>query len=272
VSAERETVWRLICDREYSGAQNMARDEALQLAHSESAAPVLRFYGWRAPCVSIGRLQKNFDFARASEAGFEIVRRPTGGRAVLHQHEITYCVVLHASQLPRASRSVIGAYNWLSAGFLAGLQTLGIRAQLGSAHSGSTPTAANCFGAAAQCDFLVGGKKLIGAAQCRKNDVILQHGAMLRDIDKTSWNNAIGGAMSGAVSLRALGVLPGREEVIAALVAGLTSVGNIRFQNSVISANESELASRLHHEKYSTWNWTRSAVIENATTETGPRT
>jgi lipoate-protein ligase A len=250
----------------------MARDEALQLIQSETSAPVLRFYDWRAPCVSIGRLQKNFDFARAAQAGFEVVRRPTGGRAVLHQHEITYCAVLHASHLPRASRSVIGAYNWLSAGFITGLQTLGVRAQLGSAHAGSTPAAANCFGAAAQCDFLVGGRKLIGAAQCRKNDVILQHGAILLDIDEASWHNAIGGAMSGAVSLCALGVLPKREEIIAALVAGLERAGNIRLQNSVMSASESELASRLHREKYSTWNWTHCAAMEKATSEIEPRT
>ncbi len=262
MSKKVSEIWRLVCDAEYSGAQNMARDEALLLAQSETSAPILRFYDWSAPCVSIGRLQKNFDFDRAKHAGFEVVRRPTGGRAVLHQHEITYCAVLHSSHLPRESRSVVGAYNWLSAGFLNGLQTLGIRAQLGSAHAGSTPGSpeANCFGAAAQCDFLVGGKKLIGAAQCRKNDVILQHGAILLDINEAAWHDAIGGAMSGAVSLRALGVLPEREELIAALTTGMENEWNIRFRHSVISASETELASRLQHEKYSTSNWTCHAV------------
>lgn len=255
----------------------MARDEALLVSQNANAAPVLRFYNWLAPCVSIGRLQKDFDFARAQNAGFDVVRRPTGGRAVLHQHEITYCAVLHASYLPPESRSVVGAYNWLSKGFLAGLQMLGIQAQLGGAHTGSTPgtktsgkrfaPTANCFGAAAQCDFLVGDKKLIGAAQCRKNDVILQHGSILLDLDKASWQNAIGGEMNRAVSLRTLGVLPKREDVIAALVAGLESAWGVCFQNSVISANENELASRLHHTKYSTCNWTRRAATENGIAE-----
>jgi lipoate-protein ligase A len=266
VSAGKTAIWRLIRDQEYSGAQNMARDEALLLCHRENSAPVLRFYNWNAPCVSIGRLQKNFDFSRAHNAGYQVVRRPTGGRAVLHQNEITYCAVVHASHLPRESRSVIGAYNWLSAGFIAGLQTLGIRAQLGSAHAGHTPgstpgaPAANCFGAAAQCDFLVGDKKLIGAAQCRQNDVVLQHGAILLDIDEAAWHNAIGGEMEGAISLRALGVLPAREEIIRALAAGLESAWNIRFQSSVITTKESQLASRLHREKYSTADWTRYAL------------
>lgn len=263
MSKKVSETWRLIRDGEYSGAQNMARDEALLLTQNENSTPILRFYNWSAPCVSIGRLQKNFDFERAQNAGFEVVRRPTGGRAVLHHHEITYCAVLHSSHLPRESRSVVGAYNWLSTGFLAGLQTLGIRAQLGAARAGSTPSiAANCFGSAAQCDFLVGDKKLIGAAQCRKNDVILQHGAILLDIDETAWHNAIGGAMNSAVSLRALGVLTKRQDVMAALVSGLENAWNIQFQNSVISASESVLASRLQRRKYSALSWTRCAVTE----------
>lgn len=250
----------------------MARDEALLLSQNENSAPVLRFYDWRAPCVSIGRLQKKFDFTRAQKAGFEVVRRPTGGRAVLHDCEITYCAVVHSSRLPRESRSVVGAYNWLSQGFLSGLQTLGVQAQLaapriGSTPAGSTPNAAreqragvaNCFNAAAQCDFLVGDKKLIGAAQCRKNDAILQHGAILLEINEAAWESTIGGAMRGAVSLRALGVLQTRAEIIESLTAGLARAGNIAFQNSVISAKESALASRLHREKYALPDWIRHA-------------
>jgi lipoate-protein ligase A len=150
--------WRLILDGEYSGAWNMAIDEALLLCAGEDATcrvstPALRFYGWNPPCVSLGRLQKNFDFSGAQELGFDVVRRPTGGRAVLHQHEITYCAVIHETHLPRESRSVVGAYNWLSAGFLEGLKSLGVAARLADPHKASTPAAANCFQSAAQCDF-----------------------------------------------------------------------------------------------------------------------
>ena len=260
--------WRLIYDREYSGACNMARDETLMLCQSENSAPVLRFYGWRAPCVSIGRLQKQFNFERAASAGFPVVRRPTGGRAVLHQREITYCAAIHQSRLPRESRSVVGAYNWLSQGFLSGLQTLGIHAQLSAPRNGSTPggnisNAANCFQTTAQCDFLVGDKKLIGAAQCRYHDVILQHGAILLEIDEAAWQKAIGGAMRGAVSLRALGVLQPREEIIAALAAGLERAWNIAFESSVINPIEAKLASRLHQQKYATGDWTRQGMMQN---------
>lgn len=249
--------WRLIRDGEYSGAWNMARDEALLLCQGENAAPVLRFYDWNPACVSLGRLQKKFDFARVEGTGFDLVRRPTGGRAVLHQFEITYCAAIHESQLPRESRSVVGAYNWLSAGFIEGLKTLGVQAQLSDPHGGSTQGAANCFQAAAQCDFLVDGKKLIGAAQCRKNDAILQHGAILLEIDEAAWQTAIGGVMEGAISLRELGVLSSREEIIAALVEGMVRAWNISAVDSSLSSPEQEVASRLHTQKYSLGAWNR---------------
>ena len=257
--------WRLILDGEYSGAWNMARDEALLLCGgesppsesppSESPPPVLRFYSWNPPCVSLGRLQKNFDFSGAQKLGFDVVRRPTGGRAVLHQHEITYCAVIHEKYLPRESRSVIGAYEWLSAGFIEGLKLLGVGASLSDAHSKSTPVAANCFNAAAQCDFLVDGKKLIGAAQCRKNDVILQHGAILLELDEAAWKESIGGAMEGAISLRALGVLSPREEIVAAIVTGMERAWNISFASSSLTREEQQVASRLHAHQYSAPDW-----------------
>jgi lipoate-protein ligase A len=258
--------WRLILDGEYSGAWNMARDEALLLCQDESTPLVLRFYSWNPACVSLGRLQKNFDFSRLKSTSFDVVRRPTGGRAVLHQHEITYCAVIHEQHLPRESRSVIGAYEWLSAGFIAGLESLGVRAQLSPARckdvARSAAAAVNCFNAAAQCDFLVDGRKLIGAAQCRKEGVILQHGALLLEVDEAAWQSALG-AMEGAVSLRSLGVLASREEIIAALCRGMERTRDTAFERSVLSRAEHQVASRLHAHKYSSPAWNERGQSEN---------
>src|SRR5688500_13569424 len=103
-------IWRLILDGAAAGAWNMAVDEALLLSHAAGAAPpTVRFYDWQPACVSLGRCQK-FDAARAAtirDCGFDLVRRPTGGRAVLHQHEITYCIVVGAELLPAHCRSVL---------------------------------------------------------------------------------------------------------------------------------------------------------------------
>jgi lipoate-protein ligase A len=254
----------LILDGEYSGAWNMARDEALLLGQTESTPPVLRFYNWGPPCVSLGRLQKSFDFSGARSSGFDVVRRPTGGRAVLHQHEITYCAVIHEKHLPRESRSVTGAYEWLSAGFIEGLKTLGVKAQLSAAHAGkAAPT--NCFHAAAQSDFMVDGRKLIGAAQCRKDGAILQHGAILLKIDHAAWQDAVGGAMDGAIALHDLGVLSHRDEIIQALCAGISRAWNISFEQSTLSAHEQQVAGCLHRQKYSTAEWNESARLPETT-------
>lgn len=248
------TNWRLIREGAFSGAWNMARDEALLLKQDATAAPVLRFYDWNPACISLGRLQKDTTFIPA-DTQFDWVRRPTGGRAVLHQYEITYCAVIHESYLPRESRSVIGAYNWLSAGFIAGLETLGVQAQLSSAHRRHAGVADNCFRAAAQCDFLVDGRKLIGAAQCRNHGVILQHGALLLEIDKKAWHQVFGDAMDDAVSLRSLGIEASRDTIVEALGEGLARSWNIALNESQLNEAELELASRLHLGKYSDWEW-----------------
>lgn len=255
--------WRLIRDGAFSGAWNMARDEALLCKQEVNTAPVLRFYDWNPACISLGRLQKDISFI-SHPSPLNWVRRPTGGRAVLHQHEITYCAVVHESHLPRASRSVIGAYNWLSTGFIAGLETLGVSAQLSTAHGRSAVVADNCFQAAAQCDFVVDGRKLIGAAQCRRHGVILQHGAILLEIDEQAWRVAVGGAMGDAVSLRDLGIRQSRETIVEALAEGLARSWNVSLQVSEMSDAEVELASRLHIQKYScdAWNLSGRANLE----------
>lgn len=248
------TNWRLIREGAFSGAWNMARDEALLLNQDATTSPVLRFYDWNPSCISLGRLQKDTSFI-PTDTAFDWVRRPTGGRAVLHQHEITYCAVIHESYLPRESRSVIGAYNWLSTGFIAGLQTLGVQAQLSAAHARSATVADNCFRAAAQCDFLVDGRKLIGAAQCRNHGVILQHGAILLEIDSQAWSGVFGDVMNDAVSLRSLGVEASRETIVEALAQGLARSWNVALCDSQLNDTEVELASRLHSSKYSNAEW-----------------
>ena len=254
--------WRLIFDGDYSGAWNMARDEALLNGADASTPPVLRFYDWSPACVSIGRLQKNF----APSPDFDFVRRPTGGRAVLHQHEITYCAVLHREHLPPESRSVLGAYQWLSRGFIAGLETLGVRAELSTrAAQRSTRDGANCFQNAAQCDFVVDHRKLIGASQCRRNDVILQHGSILLEVDEAAWRRAVGGendlpSMQAAVSLRQLGVLQPRREIVFALCEGMRAVWNIEWERSQFSDRETQIAAQLHGVKYALAAWNESSI------------
>ena len=196
-------------------------------------------------------------------ADFDVVRRPTGGRAVWHAAEITYCAVVRAELLPRESRSVAGAYAYLSAGFLRGLQNLGVPVAM--APGGVRTDGANCFAASAGCDFVLGGKKLIGAAQCRKDEAILQHGSLLLSIDETQWRHTTGGAMAGATSLAALGGEWSKDTVIEALCDGLAAQTGSRWKTGDLSDAEASLVQLLDNQKYATPEWTLGAKIAETT-------
>ena len=252
--------FRLLLDNEAQGAQNMARDEALLLSNARGfGVPTLRFYGWHPFCVSLGRLQRILPAGLENElengilqCGRDAVRRPTGGRAVWHAREITYSIAAPLEILPEGSQSVSGAYDWLSRGFLRGLQDLGLPVEM--APSGARSDGANCFGASAGCDFLAHGKKLIGAAQCRSEGAFLQHGSILLEIDP-QWEARAGGAMTSAISLRALGLKSEKSEIIAALCAGFSDQSGAVLEKTEWEKREIELAHALQF-KYQAKKWT----------------
>ena len=254
--------WRLRCDNAAQGAWNMAVDEAMLLAHAQNLAPpTLRFYSFEPHCLSLGRLQKQLPPAVLEEGrkDFDIVRRPTGGRAVWHAHEITYCAVVREELLPPDARSVGGAYRFLSEGFLRGLQSLGLPVEM--AQSGVRTEGANCFAASASCDFVAGGKKLIGAAQCRKNGAILQHGSLLLSIDDEKWRNFAGGPMESATSLQKLGADFSRETIIDALKNGFASAAGVVWAETKLSEFEMQVAQLLSKGKYLRESWTLGAQL-----------
>lgn len=177
------TRWRFIDDGPHRGDANMGRDLALMDEIREdpaTALPTLRVYAWDPPCVSLGFHQRTaeLDLDRCRALGYDVVRRPTGGRAVLHDREITYSLVVPESIFGRAT-SVIESYRILSQGLIEGLALLGITTRLapGSEHAGQGGSAA-CFASAARCDLVHGDRKVVGSAQVRRRGVILQHGSI----------------------------------------------------------------------------------------------
>ncbi|HEX8551444.1 MAG TPA: hypothetical protein VF681_07785 [Abditibacteriaceae bacterium] len=258
--------WNLILDGEADGAWNMAVDEAL--LQCATATPVLRFYGWKPSCLSIGRFQSFEQILAASErlrhsletpdADFSFVRRPTGGRAVWHAHEITYSAIVREELLPANAQSVSGAYRWLSEGFIAGLAQLGVRAELApspdKAGRDAAQQKANCFASATRCDFLAGGRKLLGAAQCRQNGALLQHGSLLIEADENAWR-AAAGAGASLVSLRELGVTQTRDEIVAALCDGLNRTHGADFLHYELKKEETMVANGLHENKFARDSW-----------------
>ena len=175
-------VWRVIIDDQpRSGAANMAIDQALaEAAAAGDAPPTLRFYRWQPPAVSLGRHQPigDIDAEVVHQLGYDIVRRPTGGRAILHTDELTYAVTAAANE-PRVSGSLMDAYLRLSNALLSGLQRVGLYADkaAGDMRAGPNVSAA-CFEVPSAYEITAHGRKLIGSAQSRRAGYVLQHGSL----------------------------------------------------------------------------------------------
>jgi len=179
--------WRVISSGKMDAATNMAIDEAILLAHAAGdVPPTLRFYGWQPQAVSLGFFQKaamGIDIDECRSRGVDIVRRLTGGRAVLHAEELTYSIVVR-EDYPAMPSTITASYRYLSGGLLAGLKQLGLDARMNlpqSAYGQSKKVAstAACFDAPSHYEITVDGRKLVGSAQLRRDGVILQHGSIL---------------------------------------------------------------------------------------------
>jgi lipoyl(octanoyl) transferase len=185
--------WYFINSGPCSPSFNMALDEALLNWHSEgSIPPVIRFYEWNTATLSIGYFQqvaRDINMTAIKEQNLGFVRRPTGGRAVLHNEEITYSVIV-SETYPEMPTSVTEAYRVISEGLLLGFQKLGLDAYFSVPDTQEKlddlkkPKSAVCFDAPSWYELVVEGKKVAGSAQTRQKGVILQHGAILLDLDE----------------------------------------------------------------------------------------
>lgn len=188
-----KTKWYFINSGPCSPSYNMALDEALLDWHSEGLIPpVVRFYEWNPATLSIGYFQsveKEIDMEAVEHLGLGFVRRPTGGRGVLHEHELTYSVIVSESY-PDMPATVTEAYRVISEGLLLGFQNLGLEAYFSipdtveKKQDLKKPKTAVCFDTPSWYELVVEGKKVAGSAQTRQKGVILQHGAILLDLDE----------------------------------------------------------------------------------------
>lgn len=194
--------WRLIRDSYHTGFMNMAIDEAIMIAHREGLVPpTIRFYQWSPPAVSLGYFQdlkKEINVDVCQDMGIGIVRRPTGGKAVLHDKELTYSFIIKENH-PVVNVSILETYKKISGGMIRGLSYLGITAELVPLRekfkSESLPKGEKseihhsdfksiCFSVPSQYEVQVEGKKIVGSAQVRKREIVLQHGSLLIELDR----------------------------------------------------------------------------------------
>lgn len=178
--------WRLIISPASEGAWNMAVDEAvLESVIAGSSPPTLRFYTWDPPCLSLGYNQKaseSCDMEEVRQRGYSMVRRRTGGRAVLHDDELTYSVI--ADSLLFGGGAVLDVYMMISSALSDGLKSFGVAADLVPAYSdrGKEKTAA-CFDVPSSFEVAWKGRKIVGSAQFRSGRHFLQHGSILMSAD-----------------------------------------------------------------------------------------
>ncbi len=176
--------WRLILDPPLTGRENMEKDlELMGDVSRGDSPPILRLYRWSPPAVSLGYFQDQeevVDLNACTAAGIDIVRRPTGGRAVLHDHELTYSIIVPEVHPFINNGGVMDAYRAISRGIVTAFSLLNITASLTPEMKGQGGLApGSCFDTPSAYEIQVEGKKVVGSAQLRRDGIVLQHGAII---------------------------------------------------------------------------------------------
>jgi lipoate-protein ligase A len=264
--------WRLITTNPASGSWNMAVDEAiLELAGRSDVLPTLRLYAWDPPCLSLGYAQPfaDVDTARLESRGWEVVRRVTGGRAILHTDELTYSVTGPADE-PNLAGTVLESYNRLARALLAAVQDLSLPVEMkeGKADASGQPNPI-CFEVPSTYEITVDGKKLIGSAQARRKEGMLQHGSLplsgdltricqaLVFPDEPARESAMQRLLERAITVESfLGREVAWESAAQAFIRALEAQLKIRLETGELSKSELARADELVKEKYAHPSWT----------------
>jgi lipoate-protein ligase A len=257
----------------------MAADEAVFLqSRGRTSPPTLRFYAWRTPAVSIGYFQqvdKDIDLAACRQRSVGIVRRPTGGKAVFHDIDLTYSVV-GCERRDGFPSDILGTYRMISRCLVRGLNEMGVDARM--AQDGrqwpARSAAASCFSMPSRYELLVGGRKICGSAQVRSHGAFLQHGSLLLDFDPLSTAEILlphhqdrdqqVGLLCGSVTSLAEHGVPFAD--IGALCRimqdGFEAELGIGLEAGALTPDEEALKGRLLRDKYTNDRWNLGYVTE----------
>lgn len=265
-------IHRFLDTGEAPAAWNMAVDELLfercrarpGSRRTPREAPVtLRVYAWSPPAVSLGRGQaaeRDIFLERLAEEGIDLCRRLTGGRAVLHDCELTYSITGPEALL---GGTIGETYRSVSEGLAGGLADLGARVELAPPGGSAYASQGSCFATASVWEIAVGGRKMVGSAQCREGGAVLQHGSVLLRSSEERLARLLRPRGAGraprahAVGLReALGEEISFREVADALKAGLERALGFRFQPDALSRAEKAEAMKLARARYESRAWT----------------
>ncbi|MGA1873737.1 MAG: biotin/lipoate A/B protein ligase family protein [Thermoplasmatota archaeon] len=248
--------FRLLVDETAAPAENMAKDEALlRRVIAKGSVPCVRFYQWRPPGLSLGRFQsieKGVDIEACERHGVKIVRRLTGGEAVLHDDEITYSLVVPITHPRFDGKGVVDTYRTISRALVRGLELTGVESTM----AGSAPTRPDpegqgvCFYTPTVYEVVAREKKIIGSAQTREKLVILQHGSIPIDWDIDKQFDVMGIPLENREVFRnlfvnrattiseQLGRRPGFHELVKNFSKGFEEVFEVRFNRKALPAQD----------------------------------
>ncbi|MGB6607949.1 MAG: lipoate--protein ligase family protein [Atribacterota bacterium] len=276
--------WRLIKDSYHTGFMNMAIDEAIMIAHREGLVPpTIRFYQWSPPAVSLGYFQdlkKEIDVDACKNLGIDIVRRPTGGKAVLHDKELTYSFIIKENH-PLVNDSILETYKKISGGIIRGLSYLGITAELvplreklKNSSSGNeikskishSDIKSICFSVPSQYEVQVEGKKIVGSAQVRKREIVLQHGSLLIELEKDKLFSVFNfPSVQIRERLKIRFKATSLEEILKRKISfselseilpgGFEEEFGVRLTEGKLTKQEEKISQELLENKYSTYDW-----------------
>lgn len=264
--------WRLLRHAPASGTRNMAVDDAiLELARKGEAPPTLRLYDWAPGTLTLGLGQPlaDVDTGRLAANGWGMVRRPTGGRAILHIDELTYSVI-GANDEPRLTGGVLESYRRISGALMQSLKVLGLRVEQQTGHQlpGNAELGPVCFEVPSDYEITLGGKKLIGSAQARRKGGMLQHGSLplYGDIARITEALVYPGQVEreesaervrqrAATAEEGLGRTPTYAEAAAAFIAGFSEMLNIDLVESQLTPEEETAAADWEAQRYASDAW-----------------
>ena len=264
--------WRLLISPPSPGAFNMSLDEVLLLNAGRGNIPsTLRLYSWAIPTLSLGYAQSIHDVDQdgLTRFGWDLVRRPTGGRAILHTDELTYSLTASLDD-PVSRGSLLDSYQLISRALIKALSLMGIKADAKNVYENSSNSKKEpvCFEVPSNFEITVNGKKLIGSAQARKHGGMLQHGSLplygdltritsvLKYPDEESRQAARQRLLDHAGTVLTLtGKIVTIPMVTEAFINAFSQELNVEFDERLISEEELVQVTELETQKYKTTQW-----------------
>ncbi len=266
-------IWRLIPYSTGKPALNMAIDEAIFRCYlNGEVPPTLRFYGWDPPALSIGYfqdLEREVNLANITAKGFGLVRRSTGGRAVLHHRELTYAVIAGVKHgLPDG---LIQSYLYISQALVTACKYFGVTAELHHPAASNKPATGACFESPSWYELKVKNRKLVGSAQLRREHSFLQHGSILLDFsaidlvsvlklpDDNDFGQLVDRLHQKIISFHDLGILVYPAELAQRITTAFEELYRLEFSIGSLTEIEQRLVNELIAVKYANpdWNYKR---------------